>query len=290
MRIEPPVVARPTLRGLTALTAILVAVSPTSAQETGPAAAPTAAEVARELSNPVGSLASLNLQVNYNQWGGSAPDIGDQSTGSIVFLPVLPFKVGSGNLAVRPSFPFAGVPIVDPDTGEWTKKRGFGDMAILTNWGRKEEFGVLWGFGGTFVLPTASDDALGQGQWQAGPSALLGLLKEWGVVGVLWQHWFGLNSDEGEEKANKGTLQVFYWFSLPKGWQIGGSPIPTANYLSAETEFTVPINLGVAKTFLVGKTPLKTTLQGQYFVTRPDVIGPDWGVFFQITPVVKVPW
>jgi hypothetical protein len=60
--------------------------------------------------------------------------------------------------------------------------------------------------------------------------------------------------------------------------------------MAAKTEFTVPLNLGVAKTFLLGSMPLKTTLQGQYFVTRPDMAGPSWGVFFQITPVVKVPW
>ena len=50
------------------------------------------------------------------------------------------------------------------------------------------------------------------------------------------------------------------------------------------------MNLGFAKTFILGKTPVKTTLQGQYFATRPDVVGPDWGFFFQITPVIRVPW
>ena len=101
----------------------------------------------------------------------------------------------------------------------------------------------------------------------------------------------GLNSDEGEEQVNVGTLQLFYWFSLGGGWQVGGSPIPTANYVSAtEADFTIPINFGAAKTFVLGTMPLKTTIQGQYFVTRPDVAGQSWGVFFQVTPVVKVPW
>ena len=264
--------------------------APGVAQDQGPQDPASASEVARELSNPVGSLASLNLQVNYNRWDGSIPGAGDQSTGSIVFLPVLPFKVGTGNLAVRPSFPVAGVPIRDPATGDWEKEWGLGDIVVLTNWGRKESSGLLWGLGGTFVLPTASNDYVGQGQWQLGPSALLGILKDWGVMGALWQHWWGLNSRDGEEKANKGTLQLFYWFSLPGGWQVGGSPIPTANYLSVETEFTVPVNLGVAKTFIIGQMPLKTTLQGQYFLTRPEEVGPSWGVFLQVTPVVKVPW
>jgi hypothetical protein len=41
---------------------------------------------------------------------------------------------------------------------------------------------------------------------------------------------------------------------------------------------------------MAGSTPIKATVQGQYFVTQPDLLGPSWGVFFQITPVVQVPW
>lgn len=246
-------------------------------------------EVARELSNPVGGLASLVFQGNYAQWGGSAPGIGDQNTSSLVFLPTLPFKLGPGNLLVRPSFPFAAAPIADGQGG-WTTERGFGDMIVVVNWGRAESSGILWSLGLTSALPTGTE-ALGSGQWQLGPAAILGLIKPWGVVGAFWQHWYGLNSDPGEPKVNTGTLQLFYWFSLPGGWQVGGSPIPTANYVAAaESKFTVPINLGVAKTLIVGGTPIKTTLQGQYFLTRPDVAGPNWGFFFQITPVVKLPW
>ena len=55
-------------------------------------------------------------------------------------------------------------------------------------------------------------------------------------------------------------------------------------------DFTFPLNLGFAKTLMAGKTPIKLTFQGQYFVTRPDVVGSSWGVFFQVTPVVRVPW
>jgi hypothetical protein len=248
----------------------------------------SADEVARELSNPVGSLASMVFQGTWSQWGGSAPDIDDQSTSSFIFLPTLPFKVGPGNLILRPSFPLAAAPRSDGADG-WTKARGFGDIALVANWGRVESSGILWSFGATSVFPTATND-MGKGQVQLGPAAILGLIKPWGVLGAFWQHWWGLNSDQGEDKVNVGTLQLFYWFGLGGGWQVGGSPVPTANYMAARTEFTVPLNLGVAKTFLLGSMPLKTTLQGQYFVTRPDVAGPSWGFFFQVTPVVKVPW
>ena len=269
------------LLGLIAMSAI-----PAQAQE---GEAKSADEVARELSNPVGSLASMVLQGNYNQLGGTAPGVSDQSATSLVFLPTLPFKVGSGNLTIRPSFPLVGAPVPD-GLGGWTKDRGFGDIVTMGLWGRAEQSGFLWGAGATSVMPTASKDTLGSGQWQLGPAALAGILRDWGVLGALWQHWWGLNSDEGEEKINKGTLQLFYWFGLGGGWQVGGSPIPTANYVGATTEFSFPMNLGFAKTFILGSMPIKTTLQGQYFVTRPDVVGPDWGFFFQITPVIRVPW
>ena len=160
----------------------------------------------------------------------------------------LPAAERTGNLTLRPSFPFAGVPVPNGQGG-WEKERGFGDIVLLGLWGRAEASGLLWGAGGTSVFPTASKESLGANQWQLGPAALVGWLQDWGVLGGLWQHWWGLNSRDGEEKANKGTLQLFYWFSLAGGWQVGGSPIPTANYLGATTEFSVPINLGVAKSF-----------------------------------------
>jgi hypothetical protein len=99
---------------------------------------------------------------------------------------------------------------------------------------------------------------------------LFGLLKDWGVPGVLWQHWWGLNSDEGEAKANKGTLQVFYWFSLPGGWQVGGSPIPTANYVAAsDIDFTVPLNLGVRQDLRCGLHTLEDHSTGSILRHAP---------------------
>jgi len=249
----------------------------------------SADEIARELSNPVGSLASMVFQGTWAQWDGSLPGASDQSTGNLIFLPTLPFKAWGGNLIIRPSFPLVGVPTIN-ESGEWEKKYGFGDIVLIANWGKMEKSGVLWSFGATSVFPTAAE-GLGSDQFQLGPAAIFGILKDWGVLGGFWQHWWGLNPADGEEAVNIGNIQLFYWFSMGGGWQVGGSPIPTANYAtSADTKITFPINLGVAKTFMVGSTPLKATIQGQYFITRPEEVGPSWGVFFQITPVIRVPW
>jgi len=249
----------------------------------------TADEIARELSNPVGSLASMVFQGTWSQWDGSLPGASDQSTGALIFLPTLPFKVAGGNLIIRPSFPVVGVPTINAE-GQWEKKYGFGDIVLIANWGKMEKSGLLWSFGATSVFPTAAE-GLGSDQFQLGPAAIIGLLKDWGVIGGFWQHWWGLNPAEGEEAVNIGNIQLFYWFGIGNGWQVGGSPIPTANYATgADTKITFPVNLGVAKTFMFGTVPLKATVQGQYFITRPESVGPSWGMFFQITPVIRVPW
>jgi hypothetical protein len=216
----------------------------------------SADEIARELSNPVGSTASLVFQGTYNGWGGSLESVSDQHSSSFVFLPTLPFKLGKYNLTVRPSFPFAAAPYINNE-GSWDIKRGFGDIVLMGLVGTATKGGFLYGAGPTFIFPTASDPLLGGQQWQAGPAALAGILKKWGLVGVLWQHWWGFGADEGVENKNVGTMQLFYWFSAGKGWQVGGSPITTANYVAgSDINFVLPLNLGFAKTFIVGKTPI----------------------------------
>ena len=44
---------------------------------------------------------------------------------------------------------------------------------LLTLAGPNTLSGLVWGLGATFKYPTASDDALGQGKYQAGPDAMV---------------------------------------------------------------------------------------------------------------------
>ncbi|WP_282123377.1 hypothetical protein [Algibacter mikhailovii] len=251
----------------------------------------SADDIARELSNPIGTLANFTFQGTYAQWGGSAPGASNQNTSSFVFMPTLPFKLWGGNLSVRPSFPFQGAPFVN-DQGVWDATSGFGDIGLMALYGKATESGFIWGFGPTLFFPTAGSNLLGKDQFQVGPAVLAGILRKWGVLGALWQHWWGVGSiDSNTDRVNLGTVQLFYWFSAGKGWQIGGSPNQSANYVQGQDiEFSIPLNLGFAKTVVLGKMPLKFSLQGQYFLTQPEVIGPNWGIFFSITPVIKVPW
>lgn len=250
----------------------------------------TADEIAQELSNPVGALASLIIQGNYLKWGGSAPDITNQNTSTITFLPTIPVPLKKGNLLFRPIVPVSSGLVFE--NNQWKKERGLGDIGLITMYGYNFKSGLVLGGGVNVLFPTASKPSIGSDQFQLGPAAVFAFIRKWGVVGGLWQHYFGLGStDEGIDRVNLGTFQAFYWFGIGNGWQVGGSPTMTANYVGGiDTNFSIPVNLGIAKTVILGKMPLKLTLQGQYFVTRPDIAGASWGTFFQITPVVKLPW
>ncbi len=68
----------------------------------------------------------------------------------------------------------------------------------------------------------------------------------------------------------------------------GTSPI--GNYNWESSEWTIPINLVVSKTVLLGKTPWKFELETNYYVEQPDAFGPQWMIGFNISPVVKNPF
>lgn len=250
----------------------------------------TADEIARELSNPVGALASLILQGNYVQWGGDAMGIGDEHTSTLTFLPTIPVPLKKGTLIFRPIFPFSSGLRMD-ENDSWQKDRGLGDIGLIAMYGYNFKGGLTIGGGPNFMFPTATKASLGQDQFQIGPSMVFALAKKWGVVGGLWNHYYGMRTEEGEITRNFGSLQPFYWFAMGKGWQLGGSPTLSANYVNGvDTKFSIPFNLGFAKTVILGDLPLKLSMQGQYFITRPESAGSSWGVFFQITPVIKLPW
>ena len=66
---------------------------------------------------------------------------------------------------------------------------------------------------------------------------------------------------------------------------MGSTPI--LNYDWSTEDWSVPLNLTVGKTVMVGKTPVKLQLEVNYYVERPDSFGSDWMIGCNITPVVS---
>ena len=72
----------------------------------GSAATPSADELAAELSNPNSSVASLTFKNQFRWYDGDLPDAGNQSNYTLLFQPILPFVLDSGDKVIwRPALP-----------------------------------------------------------------------------------------------------------------------------------------------------------------------------------------
>ncbi len=147
-----------------------------------------AKELAKAVQNPVASLISVPLQNNTNF------DIGpNHRTQNILNIqPVIPVRVSKNwNLIMRiitpiiyqPSIASLVIPVNTPLNHLGTL--GLGDMNPTFFLSPAKPKKLIWGVGPTFLLPTATDNVLGQGKWSIGPS-VVGLVQpgHW-TIGIL---------------------------------------------------------------------------------------------------------
>ena len=262
------------------------------------AAEKSADEVAKELSNPAGSLASLNFNLQYTDYTGDLPNSDDQDSTALTFQPTLPFPVGDKGRRIifRPliTIPF-DQPVFDSAKGDFDDAdvaladTTF-DLVYAGTTMKDKQNGFLWGLGLAGTLPTASIDDLKGDQWRFGPEVFGGIIKKWGIVGALVSHQW--DTGGSNDVSYSGTaMQYFYVYSLGGGWQIAASPVAAYDWKADGDEaLTLPIGFGVAKTTKIGEQPWKFALQVQKFVVQPDTFGPDWLVKFTVTPVIKNPF
>ena len=265
--------------------------------------AKSADAIAKELSNPAGSLASLNFNLQYQMFKGDLPGAGDQDSWSLIFQPVLPFPVGNKGRRVifRPAVPVLfDQPIFSADKLN-ADKPGFDradaalgditfDLVYAGTEMRDKQNGFLWGVGLAGTLPTATAADVAGKQWRAGPELFGGVIRKWGLVGALVGNQWNVGGwdDTGYSVT---TAQYFYAVGLGKGWQIASSPVITYDWnADSDRALTLPLGLGLAKTTTLGGKPWKFSAQVQYFVEQPDAFGPEWLLKLTITPVIKNPF
>ncbi len=249
------------------------------------------AEVDRRLNNPLTDLWSLTFQNNTGLMEGDAI-AGSEVTNNLFFQPFLPFEVGARKqtmLTLRPVFPLVTQPVFnssDPlnSSGHET---GFGDIQLLTLAGPNDADGLIWGLGATFKFPTASTAVLGQGKYQAGPSAMLFHMGKPWMAGVLVQHWNSFAGDEDRADANRTDIQYIIRRSIPGAMSIGMGPTVTIDWeAEPENRVTFPIGLGVTKTVRWNKTPIKLRAEAHYSLKKPEDYGAAWNFRLQVTPVI----
>jgi hypothetical protein len=182
-------------------------------------------------------------------------------------------------------------PSYNASTNGFDENFGIGDSQLVMFYANtNKETGFFWGAGPTMQFPTHTDDVLGNDAFMIGPAAYTGIMGKWGVVGVFPQHWWNIGGGDGYTAFT--ATQLFYWFSVGGGYQIGGAPTITYDWAADDSNdaWTIPVNLGVAKTITIGRLPVKLKFEGIYYAEQPDAFGPHWGLQFTMTPVIPNPF
>ncbi len=243
-----------------------------------PAVADDEAELAKKLSNPVASLISVPIQVNYDE------NFGPNEEGSVWRIniqPVIPITLNAEwNLISRTILPIidqSDIPV------EGSGESGIGD--ILQSFffvpSKPTSGGMIWGVGPVFLIPTASDDALGAKKWAIGPTAVL--LKQAGpwTYGALTNHIESFAGDDDRAYISASLIQPFLSFNTRTKTTIGLSTEATYDWNSEQ--WSVPISLTVSQMMKVGEQIFQIGGGVRYWADSPDNGPQDWGARINLT-------
>lgn len=162
------------------------------------------AELAKKLSNPIASLISVPIKVDWDTGIGPA----DASRTTYVVQPVIPFSLNAEWTVISRTI----IPYVDaqsPLTGGHGES-GLADVTQSFFFSPKAPTsgGWIWGVG-PVLLPTASNNALGSEKWGAGPTAVVLRQENGWTYGLLANHVWSFAGDDKRADISAPYLQPF---------------------------------------------------------------------------------
>lgn len=235
-----------------------------------------AAELAKELQNPVASLISVPLQNNFD-WGAGPNDDGFQY--NVKFQPVIPITLNEDwNLISRTIVPY----VYQENVIGSTSQSGLADtvQSLFFSPQKPTSGGFIWGAGPVLQLPTATDSLLGEEKWGAGPTAVVLKQQSGWTFGMLANHIWSFAGDSSRADVNRTFLQPFVSYTTKTFTTFGLNTESTYNW--ERSEWTVPMNLTVQQLIKIGKQPIALQVGGRYYAEGP-ANGPEWGIRFAVT-------
>ncbi len=208
------------------------------------------AETRAQANNPLASAYALNFQNFY-----SAPLYGvpDRSANTFWVRTAIPI----GRTLTRASLPLATRPSTDTEA-----ESGLGDFNIFTAYLLVSNPTTSFGVGPLLVAPTATDDLLGQGKWQAGAAVVAFKATRLVQVGglVTWQGSFA--GDDARESTSFLAVQPFAMWQLGGGTYLRSTGIWGFDLESGD--FAIPFGLGIGKVMKAGNVVYNMFLEPQF--------------------------
>ena len=211
-----------------------------------------AAAARAQANNPLASSYALNFQNFYTPGLYGVPD---RSANTFWVRTAIPI----GRTLTRASLPLATRPSSTTES-----QAGLGDFNIFTAYLFVSNPTTSVGIGPLLVAPTATDDALGQGKWQAGAAAIAFKATPVVQVGglVTWQGSFAGDSDR--ESTSLLAVQPFAIWQLGGGMYLRSTGIWGFDLKSGD--YVVPFGLGIGQVLKGAKVVYNLFLEPQFSI------------------------
>ena len=195
--------------------------------------------------------------------------------------PVIPISLNDEwNLISRTVLPV--VELNDVPTNAAGSISGLGDTVQSFFFSPKEPVGGwILGGGPVFLLPTATDDALGGEKWGVGPTFVA--LRQNGpwTFGALVNHISSVAGDDDRGDVNATFVQPFVSYITETKTTLGLNLESTFDWQT--DSWSIPLNFTVNQLIKIGNQPVQVGVGARYWLESPDN-GPDgWGFRFQLT-------
>lgn len=230
------------LRSCCAFACAALACAPFSAGAEGAADGQSMEQAA---SDPTASLMSIQFQDNYS---GDYFHLDDASSNVFQLRIAAPFTLGGHDHIARLTLPMP--------THTTSGESGVGDMTIFDMVVTSESWG-RWGVGAVMLMPAASRDALGAGQWALGPAMGFAARSPGLLWGLFSQNLFTVAGDDARPEVNVSILQPIYSYSLPDKWSIGTSEMNLTYDWDRHEWTALPLGVKVAKLVKFGRLPVQ---------------------------------
>ena len=221
----------------------------------GVALAQTAAEVAAA-NNPLAPITAINLQNYYVPTIYGSPN---STSNNFLFRPIF----ATESMLIR------GTLFLPTTSGNGVDESGIGDLTVFDAFLFPTKGSTEFGVGPLLVFPTASNQALGAGKWQAGaafvvvskptPSLLISGL-------VNYQHSFANAGSTERPTTSVLTAQPIVIAQVGGGWYLRSTGV--WNFDIAQGNWYIPIGVGVGKVVKEGDALLNFFLEPQFTVVH----------------------
>jgi hypothetical protein len=247
--------------------AAILAISTTTAQDQ-----PSESDL-EQANNPLANFVAVNVQ---NYFVPELYGLPDDSANYLWLRGVVPV----GRWIIRASAPVPTVPSFDPASPDSVS--GLGDLNafaayVLT----KPSATRMIGVGPLLAVPSATDDALGSGKWQAGAAAVVfdfsSPTVQWGTL-LTWQGSFA--GDDDRDETSLMVFQPFILFQLGKGTYLRSTSLWV--YDLEQSTYSMPIGLGVGKVLVSGSKVYNLFIEPQFTFLHRGVGQPAFQLFMGI--------